>query len=300
MKTAVYTEFKRFAVHDGPGIRTTMFLKGCSLACRWCHNPETVSDRPELAIHYNKCMKCGDCAKVCPNHKIKGSEHFFDREKCTACGKCAKACVFGALQVYGEKISVNAAAEYLLQDRQFYVNGGGITISGGEPLLQADFCAELFSRMKREGVSCAVDTCGNVPWNAFEKVLSDSDIFLYDLKELDSARHKRFTGCGNGLILENLKLLDETGKPIEIRMIQVPGWNMDKSDIAAAAEFLSGLKHVTAVRLLAYHSLAHSKYRAVGRPDNMPDTSSPTCDDLEKSAEILRVKGLKVINPLEK
>ncbi|MBO4344617.1 MAG: glycyl-radical enzyme activating protein [Victivallales bacterium] len=298
MATARYIDIKRFAVHDGPGIRTTLFLKGCSLRCIWCHNPESRLPQPELAIHYPKCTLCGECAKVCPCHRIADGVHDFLRADCKACGRCEAACPSGALELFGKAISVEEAAEKLLEDRIFYADGGGITVSGGEPLLQSDFCAELLEQMKAEGIHCAVDTCGNVPWTAFESVLPYTDMFLYDFKCADSEKHRRLTGSGNELILENLKRLDETGKQIEIRMVMVPEHNMEESDLRSAGEFLAPLKNASAVRLLAYHSLARSKFKAVGHQDTMPDVPSPDVDALERAAAILRNYSKNIINSL--
>ncbi len=298
MAIAKYIDIKRFAVHDGPGIRTTLFLKGCSLRCIWCHNPESRLPQPELAIHYPKCSMCGECAKICPCHRIANGVHDFRRADCNACGRCEAACPSGALELFGKNISVEDAAAKLLEDRIFYTDGGGITLSGGEPLLQSAFCAELLARMKAEGIHCAVDTCGNVPWAAFEAVLPYADMFLYDFKCADSAKHMRLTGRGNELILENLKRPDETGKQIEIRMIMVPEHNMDESDLRAAGGFLAPLENVFAVRLLAYHSLARSKFKAVGHPDTMPDVPSPDADALERAADILHSYHKNIINSL--
>ncbi len=147
--TARYVDIKRFAVHDGPGVRTTLFLKGCSLRCIWCHNPESRSPQPELAIHDRKCVKCGACAEVCPCHHVTVERHDFDRAACRACGKCAEVCLSGSLELFGGTITVDEAAEELLADRIFFADGGGITVSGGEPLLQSGFCAALLARMRR-------------------------------------------------------------------------------------------------------------------------------------------------------
>lgn len=295
--TARYVEFKRFAVHDGPGIRTTLFLKGCPLACVWCHNPETISAKPELAIHDSRCVRCGECAAFCPCHSIVGGEHRFDRKNCTGCGKCVEHCLYDALELYGREISVEEAARILLEDRAFYAGGGGVTVSGGEPLLQSGFCAELFARLKRDGIHCAIDTCGHVEWEAFRRVLPVTDLFLYDFKAADPEKHRALTGQDNERILANLRRLDETGKPIEIRMIQVPGLNMERSDLEQAAAFLSRLRHLTAVRLLACHHLAHAKYEAVGRKDTQPRVEMPGHAELEFSAAILRRAGLNVLLP---
>ena len=297
--TARYIDIKRFAVHDGPGIRTTLFLKGCSMRCIWCHNPESRPARPELAIHYRKCTLCGECAKVCACHKIADGRHGFDRASCKACGRCEAVCLAGALELFGRIITVDRAAKTLLEDRIFYEDGGGITLSGGEPLLQCEFCAELLKRMRGEGIHCAVDTCGNVPWAAFERVLPYTDLFLYDFKCADPAKHERFTGCRNELVLENLKRLDGAGKKIEIRMIMVPEHNMTESDLRAAGEMLGKLENVAAVRLLAYHQLARSKFAAVGHPDTMPDVPPPDAAALEKCACILRRYVKNVVNSLK-
>ena len=275
-----------------------MFLKGCSLRCIWCHNPESRELRPELAFREMKCALCGECAKVCSYHGIENGKHVFKREECHGCGRCEQACLFGALELYGKQISVEAAASVLLEDRNFYGEDGGITISGGEPLMHSKFCAELFARMKEEGIHTACDTCGNVPWSAFEEVLPSCDMFLYDFKCADTEQHRRLTGAGNELILENLERLSHTGKAIEIRMVMVPQNNMDVENIRNTAKFLARLDNITAVRLLAYHSLARSKFKAVGHKDTMPDVPPPTEQEMEQVERELASHGLNVINPL--
>ena len=300
MKTEGFmVEWKRFAVHDGPGIRTTLFLKGCPLACVWCHNPESVRREPELGFRKNKCVLCGACAGVCPRHchSFAGNEHRIDRSECIACGKCVSACLYDALVLYGQPISAEEAANRILEDRIFYeYSNGGATVSGGEPLLQAEFCAELFRILKKEGISCAVDTCGNVPWEAFKRVLPLTDLFLYDFKEIDSRKHKEFTGAPNERILENLTRLSECGVPIEIRMPLIPEYNLSDPDLIGAGTFLSRRKNITAVRLLAYHSLARSKYETVGHADTMPSVPAPSAQDMEHAERILSGFGLNIIN----
>lgn len=270
MKATIF-EIKRFAVHDGAGIRTTVFLKGCPLKCLWCHNPEGLSAKPQLAYYAHKCIGCGECAAVCPTaaHSLTQGVHAFDRGKCVACGKCAKSCFSDALILYGKEMTVEALLPVLLEDREFFGNsGGGVTLSGGECLLQADFCAELLKALKNEGIHTAVDTSGFVSKEALDKVIPYTDVFLYDLKAFDEAAHIRCTGYSNKTILENLTYLESCGKKAEIRIPFVPDHNDDQ--LAKIAAFLQPLSHITAVRVLPYHNYAGSKYEALGIPNTLP------------------------------
>lgn len=298
MTAGILCDIKRFAVHDGPGVRTTLFLKGCPLHCLWCHNPESIRPEPELGLRLHKCTLCGECAKICPCHKIGNGRHLFDRANCTACGKCVEACLFDALVLYGTRMTPAEAAEAVLEDGMFYeLSGGGATVSGGEPLLQPEFCAELFAILKREKIHTAVDTCGDVPWSAFETVLPVTDLFLYDFKHPDTAKHRELTGRGNERIKENLLRLGESGKPIEIRIPLIPGLNLDDDTLNWSAEFLAGVKNLTGIRLLPYHSLARSKYGTVGRPDTMPNAAPPTAESMRHAADLFRRAGLRTLLP---
>jgi len=287
-------DVKRLSVHDGPGIRTTIFLKGCPLNCRWCHNPESVSPEPEIGLLKAKCRGCGKCAEVCPEgaHEFRDGVHLFHRERCTACGRCVEACLPGALEYYGRELSAVQAAAAVREDRTFYdASGGGCTVSGGEPLCQAEFCAEVFTLLRREGIHCAVDTSGAVPWASFEVVLPHTDLFLYDVKHTDDARHREHTGSPARGLLANLRRLSECGVPVEVRVPVIPGFNADEDSMAAIGEALRGLPNVLGTRLLPYH-LARSKYETVGRPDTMPDVVPPDAAVLARLAAVLdRARG---------
>lgn len=267
----VISDIKRFAVHDGDGIRTTVFLKGCSLKCVWCHNPEGISFKPQLAYYANKCIGCGECVSVCPSnaHKMTDNGHLLDRNLCIACGKCEEKCLGSALTFYGKEITVKELLPILLEDKDFYdTSGGGVTLSGGECLCQADFCAELLKALKEKGINTAVDTCGFVPKDAIDKIMPYTDIFLYDIKAIEEDVHIKCTGHSNKQILENIKYIDSCGKAIEVRIPYVPEFN--DNQIEKIALFLKPLKNIKAVKVLPYHNYAGSKYSALGLENNLP------------------------------
>ena len=267
-------DIKRFAVHDGPGIRTTVFFKGCPLRCVWCHNPEGLSAKPQLAYYAHKCVGCGGCVLSCPAgaHTLDTEHiHRFEREKCLSCGKCVSACYNGALSLFGRTVTVEELLPELTADRDFYeASGGGITLSGGECLLQADFCAALLARLKAEGLATAVDTCGFVPQEAFDKVLPYTDLFLYDIKAIDEDVHLRCTGHSNKCILENLRYLQSCGKAVEIRVPYVPGFNDGQKE--KILNFLKAFSNIVRIRILPYHNYAATKYKALGLADALPPT----------------------------
>lgn len=296
MHTGLLMDIKRFAVHDGPGIRTTLFLKGCSLKCVWCHNPEGISGSPQLACYAHKCITCGECALACSvgAHRVDAQGHAFNRSACIGCGACAQVCLGDALRLFGRTVSVDEALALAMEDRDFYGLTGGLTLSGGEPLLQSEFAASLLCAAHENGIHTAVDTCGCVPWAAFEAVLPHADLFLYDIKHIDPVAHKRLTGRTNEQILGNLRRLSASGARIEIRMPLVPGCNDDEAMLHGVGAFLGGLK-IERMRVLSYHSLARSKYAALGMPDTMPDVPSPDAHAVERAVSILRAHGVNAL-----
>jgi len=249
MKAAI-CDIKRFAVHDGDGIRTTVFFKGCPLKCLWCHNPESISFEPQTAFYENKCIGCGECQKD---------------------GFTPENCLGEAKVFYGKEVTVEELLPLLLEDRPFYeTSGGGVTLSGGECLCRYPFAAELLKRLKEAGVNTAVDTCGFVSREALDAVLPYTDTFLYDLKAYDEDVHVKCTGQSNKIILENLLYLDARGARIEIRIPYVPDCNANQ--MAKLAAFLRPLRSVTKVKVLPYHNYAGSKYAALGMENTLPPT----------------------------
>ena len=288
--SAPVADIRRLTIHDGPGIRDTVFVKGCPLHCLWCHNPESISPRPQLLFRSRLCVNCGTCAELCPQkvHAFTESGHALNRRNCLSCGKCAEECLPGALNLCGTTLTAEEVVQSVLRDKAFFLNsGGGVTLSGGEPLLYPDFTAAVFRLLKEEGISTALDTCGAVPFAAFEKVLPWTDRILFDLKGMGPERHARNTGRTNEGILENLSRLGRLAIPVEIRMPVVPGHNDDPAEFARAGEFLKTVAAVVSIRLLPWHR-AEGKYAICGIEDPMPETEPPSAENLEDLAAILR------------
>lgn len=266
---------KRMEIHDGDGLRTTVFFKGCPLKCIWCHNPESISFEKQVAFFKERCISCGACNG--------------DRNDITV-----QRCPVDALFLYGKEYEVNELVDILMQDEMFFRNsGGGVTLSGGECLAQPNFAIGLAKKLSEKKISVYIDTCGFVNHEIFEKIIPYTDKFLYDIKAIDADVHKKCTGKDNKIILENLRFLSQNDCMIEIRYPLVKGYNDGECD--KIGQFLFDLKGITKVKVLQYHSLAASRYQALGMANTLPDTKT-TNEDIEKAVNILKSYGLNAVN----
>ena len=261
-------DVKRFAVHDGPGIRTTLFLKGCSLTCVWCHNPEGIGFGAQMAYYAHKCIGCGECAAQCPQnaHEMHAGQHILNREKCIECFLCAGACYTGALKIVGTEYQAEELAKLLMEDALFYwESGGGVTLSGGEVLCQAEFAREVLTILRRNNIHTAIETNLSLPWEVALPVLKATDLVMADLKALDDERHRRATGLSNRPILANLARLAGMGLPLILRTPIIPGFNDEEAEIAGIAAWARrNLPTMQYYELLPYHPLGQSKYAMLG------------------------------------
>ena len=265
-------DIQRFSVHDGPGIRTTVFFKGCPLKCIWCHNPESQKKEVSFAFYESKCTLCGACAEACPNkvHLFEGEKHSLDRTKCVYCGKCASSCIKGAIEILGRKESAADILKEVERDNTFYKNsGGGLTVSGGEPLMQKDFLLELLMGAKEKGIHTCIETCGFASRDTVTEVAKYTDIFLFDVKETDDERHRALTGVPFSPIKENLLLLDSIGAKIVLRCPLVPEINVRDGHLEEIARLASSMNNILEVNVMAYHTLGNGKYDALEMENKM-------------------------------
>jgi len=291
---------QRFSIHDGPGIRTTVFFKGCPLRCLWCHNPESLEPHSEIVFFPAKCIACRQCFEACPTGALAlaDGERRYEKARCRLCGRCVDACYADALVMEGRTATSEEVVAEILKDRAFYeTSGGGATLSGGEPLLQADFAADLLARCHAAGIHTCLDTAACVPWAAFEKALPHVDIVLLDLKIMDPERHRAVTGAGNERILANARRLAGADRPVIVRVPIVPGYTDDEANIAAIGDFAREFPRLDYVELLPYHRFAEAKYRRLGRAYELEGVEPPPQERLDALAAILRQRGLCVKAP---
>lgn len=291
------SNIERFALHDGPGIRTLIFMKGCPLQCLWCSSPQTQNPFPEILHDAVRCKRCGDCVDACPPGAMTLSEEEgikIDRELCTNCGECAEACPNQALELVGKYVIVEELLQDIARDAPFYRRSeGGITVGGGEPTMQHEFVTELFRRVKRQFIHTAVETCGYAKWEHLQNLLGPVDLVYFDIKHMDSSVHKRLTGVSNELILGNARMVSSM-HPTIIRISVVPGCNDSDDNILATARFASGLgENLVRVELLPYHGLGAHTYRRLKRKYQLEDVEPPRDGHMERLRGIVGACGVR-------
>lgn len=283
--TGLIFDIQRFSIHDGPGIRTTVFLKGCPVSCLWCHNPESRSAAPQIAFYKSKCIGCGRCASACPHGAILETVTRLDRSLCRVCGACAEKCPTEALQLVGRRVTVDEVVDAVMRDEPFYrTSGGGVTLSGGEPLHQTEFCVELLRACREKGLHTCVDTTGYGTWEKLAALAELTNLFLYDIKAVDMGKHERLCGVGNQVILENARKLVDSGAAVIFRAPLVPGLNDSPEDLRALAEFVLSLPGDQRLELMPYHSIGAGKYEALGMEYALPDLEPPADVDGHRAA----------------
>jgi len=297
MTTGIIFDIKRYAINDGPGIRTAVFMKGCPLECWWCHNPEGQSHTPQLMFRPNRCKSTLACLDTCPQSAISWKEGTVtDWEACDQCGKCAEACYAGAREIIGRTMSSDTLMAEIERDIPFYdQSAGGVTFTGGEPLLQAEFLQEILFACKKQHIHTAVDTSGYTSWRNINSILPLVDLFLYDVKMMDTKKHKKYTSVFNGKVLDNLQKLSGEKTTIKVRIPLIPGVNDDDENLRLLGSYLASLPRLEGVELMPYHEIGVAKYQALGMHYQMRDTISPTDEQIAYVEELLSGYHLPVI-----
>lgn len=287
---------QRYSTEDGPGIRTTVFMKGCPLRCLWCHNPEGQEFLPQIAFNSSRCIGCKGCVDACPQGAINFTADGprTDRGKCQNCGKCAEVCPTGARELIGKYMTADEAFSEVERDILFYRNsGGGVTVGGGEPTTQPRFLVEFLKKCHEQGIHTALDTSGYVEWGEMEEILKHVDLVLYDIKQIDPAKHADYTGVSNELILENARRISSKGIPMIIRAPVIPGYTDGEDNIRDIMEFVSVLESVAKVDLLPFHRLGEPKYKKLDRNYEFEGTQPPTDAHMQKLKRLVESFGLQ-------
>lgn len=287
---------ERHALHDGDGIRTIVYFKGCPLRCLWCSNPESQEVRNHLAVFWNRCISCDKCIEVCPQRAFRrsetGLEH--DRDRCAGDGHCVVVCPADALRLWGRRMAVAEVLAEVIKDLPFYLSsGGGVTLSGGETMAQAPFAARLLEACQEQGIHTALETCGHARWTAFQVIVPHLDQLMYDIKHMDSARHAQLTGVPNRLILDNARRLAESGVAMTIRQTVIPGHNDSEENLHQLAEFVKGLAGRPPIELLPYHAYGMPKYQQLGRGYLLAELEPPPHEQLERLRDLVLGHGLR-------
>ena len=290
-------DIKKFSLHDGPGIRTTIFFKGCPLRCLWCHNPEGISRQSEIHFWEKRCISCYECVEACAYKALSFSDgkRIHLTRLCQGCGNCADVCPTEATELVGTKVTISDLMREIEKDVIYFdESGGGVTISGGEPLLQIDFLEALLTACFDLGIKTAVDTSGHIPFESLRRIQPFTDIFLYDVKLMDSDKHLKFTGVPNKLILENLKNLTKTGAKVIPRMPIIPGINDSDENLQATGRFLESLGSIQEIDILPYHNTAINKYLRMVNSYPLPEVKTPSDERMLEIARHLEIYGLEV------
>ncbi len=294
---AIVFDIRKYSIHDGPGIRTTVFFKGCPLRCRWCHNPEGQFLGVEVILRSARCIRCRACVEACPHGAARLGEAGpeVQRERCERCGECTLVCCAEARQIVGREMTVAQVMAEIEGDIPFYdESGGGVTLSGGEPLAQRDFALGLLEACKEKEIHTALDTCGFATWDTFERLRACVDLFLYDLKLVDAEKHHQFTGVSNERILANLQALSQRGHKILLRVPVIPGINDDAETIRQIASLAASLPHLDGIELLPYHHIGVDKYTRLNKTYLLPDAQPPSEEKMAELTYILQAYGLPV------
>ena len=297
MKSGLITDIQRFSLNDGPGIRTTVFFKGCNMRCEWCHNPETISHKKEIMFYANKCIGCGRCFDVCPAgvHSISDGTHIIDREKCTFCGKCVENCYAEALVFSATELTADEVMSEILQDKVYYSeSNGGVTLSGGEVTCQKEFALEIIKKCKENGIKTAIETNLFLPFKQTKELISAVDLIMFDIKLFDSEEHKKYTGVSNAQILENVKMLDELGIPFIVRTPLIPDVTDSEENLSAIVKFIAPLKNLLYYELLNFNPLGASKYQSLDSENKFANAKPFEKARIEKLADRLGNYNIKV------